>query len=143
MKKYLLGLVLSLALIGGVVYATAPGGSSTTVATGTATAPAVYHDVSLPETTVNLGNKASGDTNLTLDLLVRNFGNVPENVKGTVLSSQGVTITSAEFIVSHTDTSTLTPSSGQEIYRVKYNVNTIAPGSPNTPIEIQVKFDVL
>ena len=142
MKKYILGLVLSLTLAGGIVYATAPGGSSTTIATGTATAPVAVHNIVLPATTLDLGSKTQGSSQ-SFDLPVRNGGNVTDSVKGTVISSSGVTITSAKFVTPNSDTISLPAGGGVELFTVTYTVNTIAPGQPNVPISIEVKFDVI
>lgn len=143
MKKFIFGSILGLVLVGGVVFASVPGDSSITMATGTAQAPASVHNIVLPATTSDLGTKQQGTNDHFLNLPVSNIGNVSDSVKGTVLSSSGVTITSAKFEVSNTDTQVVTPGTGNFWFKVQYNVNPIAPGSPNAPISIEVKFEVL
>jgi len=140
MKKYVLGLVLGLVLLSGAVFAAGPGDSSTTVASGTAVAPVAVHNVVFPPTTLALGNKPAG-ANVILPMTVTNDGNVNETVKGTVVSVSGVTIISAKFLSSGTDTVTFPNSS--TVFEVQYTVNPAVPGSPNVPFDLQVKFDVL
>lgn len=140
MKKYILGLVLGLVLLSGTVFAAGPGDSSTTVASGTAVAPVAVHNVVFPATSVAIGNKPAG-ANGILSLTVINDGNVSETVKGTILSMSGVTVNSAKFLSSNTDTVTF--PNGNAVFEVQYTVNPALPGSPNVPFDLQVKFDVL
>jgi len=140
MKKYLLSLVLCATLATGVVLAAVPGDSSTTVASGTAVAPAAVHNVVFPATSVAIGNKTAG-ANGILSLTVVNDGNVDETVKGTVVNQSGVTVNSAKFLSSNTDTVTF--PNGNAVFEVQYTVNPALPGTPNVPFNLQVKFDVL